>query len=68
MAGEIDEATAFWGGDCLLPKTRNGADRQRRQWEEDVRADEKLIVRLRIFQLVADPMFHILVLADYERP
>ncbi len=26
MAGEIDEATAFWGGDCLLPKTRNGAD------------------------------------------
>ena len=67
MAGEIDEATAFLGWWLLAAKNPQRC-RQRRQWEEDVRADEKLIVGLRIFQLVADQMFHILVLADYERP
>ncbi len=67
MAGEIDEATAFLGWWLLAAKNSQRC-KQRRRREEDNRADEKLIVRLRIFQLVADPIFHILVLADYERP
>ncbi len=67
MAGEIQEATAFLAWWLLAAKNPQRC-KQRRQPEEDNRADEKLIVRLLIFQLVADPIFHILVLTDYERP
>ena len=64
IRGRLMRLLRFWLGGCSFPKTC----KQRRQREEDNKADEKLIVRLRIFQLVADPIFHILVLADYERP
>ncbi len=67
MAGEIDAATAFLAWWLLAAKNPQRC-KQRWQREEDNRADEKLIVRLRIIQLVADPILHILALAGYERP
>ena len=66
-AEEIVEAMTFLACWLLAAKDPRWC-KQRRQREENKRADEKLIVRPRVFQLVANPIFHILELADYERP